>query len=128
MNPYPSLFRHCPCLYNQNQEEPKECVHSLCGHWKRFTVFASTQSACAQKYFHCTNDNFIFMCTNIFEYVNYQGFFPGKGVVRIIRNSTVLQGIFAETDIANVVHTVSCTMLTVTVPFRVLCFEGNKLL
>ena len=51
------------------------------------TIFASNQSACAQMCFCCMKNrknNFIFMCKNKLEYVNYRFFFSSEmGDVRI---------------------------------------------
>ena len=48
------------------------------------TIFASTQSACAQTCFRCTKNNFIFTCANKLEYVNYPFFSWKRGVYELI--------------------------------------------
>ena len=53
----------------------KECVYSHLSTFETLTIFASTQSACAQTCFRCTKNNFIFTCANKLEYVNYHFFF-----------------------------------------------------
>ena len=77
-DPYPGLLRHRPCPYDQNQQPKRTCSFAFVDVGNALTILASTHSACAQMRFCCTNNNFIFMCTNELP------FFSGKGVYKLL--------------------------------------------
>ena len=73
LTPTPAYFNIVPSLCLRSQ--PRTCLFALVDIRNARITFASTGRACSQMNFHCTNNNFIFMCKNELEYVNYHFFF-----------------------------------------------------
>ena len=74
------------CARTIRTKSQKNLFIRICGRWNALITLRKL-CACAQTRFRCMN-NFIFLCTNKLEYVNYR---PEKGDVRINRVYELLE-------------------------------------